>query len=145
LGGAVDLGGARGDLVVAELTDRGPKGTLLVAERHRLHWTASLAHARTTEPSTYSFGDDKIAARRLDLVAHVFDEPSRLFVASVLDEPPSIAVDLGCGPGYTTRLLPEATGAAHVFGVDSSPAFLDAAWKTAGPHVEFVAHDVTRV
>ena len=43
-----------------------------------------------------------------------------------------LALDLGCGPGYTTRLVADVTGAARVVGVDSSPAFVDLA--RSAPH-----------
>ena len=56
-----------------------------------------------------------------------------------------LAIDLGCGPGYTTALLPAATGAAATIGLDSSPRFLARAWRQAPRGVAFGEHDVTRV
>lgn len=96
-------------------------------------------------PASYSFGDDDAAARRLALVARVFDEPSRQFLGEIVDQPPSLALDLGCGPGHTTRLLAEVTGATRVIGLDSSAAFVDEASHGVGPGIEFLRHDVTDV
>lgn len=91
----------------------------------------------------YAFGDDERAAERLALVAEAFDAPSRAFLAAEAPERPDLAVDLGCGPGHTTRLLAEVTGAARAVGLDVSEAFLARARRAAPPELEFVRHDVT--
>ncbi|HZT65041.1 MAG TPA: class I SAM-dependent methyltransferase [Acidimicrobiales bacterium] len=99
----------------------------------------------TTTPR-YAFGDDDLAARRLDLVAEVFDPSSRRFVAAVAPAEPAVAIDLGCGPGHTTRLLSAVSGASRTIGLDTSERFL--ARARSGPTadgVEFRSHDVTRV
>ena len=53
----------------------------------------------------YLFGDSDIAARRLEVLAEVFAEPTRAFFLEAVPKRPRLAVDLGCGPGYTTHLL----------------------------------------
>jgi hypothetical protein len=61
----------------------------------------------------YAFGDSTPAARRLALLAEVFEPTSRAFLDHVgtrLAGPPGLAVDLGCGPGHTTRLLSSVLG-----------------------------------
>ena len=55
---------------------------------------------------------------------------------------PNVAVDLGCGPGFTTRLLQQTTGAALTIGVDRSGHFLRLAAQSA-PTLRFVRHDLT--
>ena len=103
----------------------------------------------TVEPypfgDTYTFGDNDLAAERLRLLAAAFAPSSRAFVARLGREPVRLAIDLGCGPGYTTALLQAATGAAATIGLDSSARFLARAWRQAPRGVAFGEHDVTRV
>lgn len=75
----------------------------------------------------YAFGDDPAAARRLARLAELFGPTSSAFIARAVTDPPRLALDLGCGPGHTTRLLAEATGAAQTVGLDRARAFLDLA------------------
>jgi len=85
----------------------------------------------------YALGDTATAEERLDLVAAVFEPPSRAFLATVVTEPPRLACDLGCGPGNTTRLIRSVTGARQVIGLDSSAAFVRSAGSRAGEGVGF--------
>ena len=66
----------------------------------------------------YAFGDTQLARERLDLVADVFAAPSATFLREQVDFRPGLALDLGCGPGRTTRLVADVTGAAKVVGLD---------------------------
>jgi trans-aconitate 2-methyltransferase len=60
-----------------------------------------------------------------------------------VSSPPRLALDLGCGPGLTSRLVAEVTRAALVVGLDTSEPFLGAARTSSGPpHISFVRHDV---
>jgi trans-aconitate 2-methyltransferase len=77
--------------------------------------------------ASYSFGDTATAEERLDLLATVFDPPSRAFLASLVTSPPSLALDLGCGPGNTTRMIRDVTAARRVIGLDCSAAFTQSA------------------
>lgn len=73
------------------------------------------------------------------------DDRSRPFfdlVARVGAAAPSSVIDLGCGPGTLTATLLERWPDAHVVGVDSSPAMIEAAAPLAGAHLEFVLGDV---
>jgi trans-aconitate 2-methyltransferase len=82
---------------------------------------------------SYTFGDTATAEHRLDILASVFDAPSRAFLAAMVTEPPLLACDLGCGPGNTTRMISEVTGALRVAGLDASEAFVrSAAARGAG-------------
>jgi SAM-dependent methyltransferase len=89
----------------------------------------------------YTFGDDERAARRLALVADVFEASSRALLGG-LSVRPRLALDLGCGPGFSTALVATATGAATTVGLDRSEAFVAAA-RAAFPGLGFVCHDVT--
>ncbi|MDP8930620.1 MAG: methyltransferase domain-containing protein [Actinomycetota bacterium] len=66
----------------------------------------------------------------------VFDTTSREFMEAVRFRP-RLALDLGCGPGHSTHLLAEVTGAARTVGVDCSGVFLVAARETAFEHWEW--------
>ncbi len=102
-----------------------------------------MTRAGRERPRTYAFGDTAVAARRLRRVAEVFEDTLRQFLREAVLFPPRLALDLGCGPGYTTHLLAEVTGAARSVGMDSSRQFVDAARKTASARAFFVEHDVT--
>jgi trans-aconitate 2-methyltransferase len=47
-----------------------------------------------------------------------------------LDSPAAI-IDLGCGPGNSTRVLRERWPAAHITGLDSSTAMIEKARQTS--------------
>jgi trans-aconitate 2-methyltransferase len=90
----------------------------------------------------YAFGDGDAPARRLGLLAEVFDPTSREFL--VRDAPPApwLALDLGCGPGHTTRLISRALGPRRTLGLDLSADFVARAAREAPPGVAFAVHDV---
>jgi trans-aconitate 2-methyltransferase len=93
---------------------------------------------------SYLFKDTEKAAHRLHLLADVFAFSSRPFLQTVVDTAPEMVIDLGCGPGYTTRLLAEITQCSRAIGLDSSEHFLSLARMIAPAHLTFVHHDVTQ-
>jgi len=90
----------------------------------------------------YVFGDTDVAARRLDLLAEIWASPSTAFLRDDLPGRPRLALDLGCGPGHTTRLLASTTGARRTIGFDTSEAFIARARVDAPEGVAFLHHDV---
>jgi SAM-dependent methyltransferase len=92
---------------------------------------------------TYTFGDTPLAIERLRMLAEAFEPVSRAFLQETVTTTPRRALDLGCGPGASTRLVAAATGAATTIGLDSSPAFVAAASVDAPAGVEFARHDAT--
>lgn len=100
----------------------------------------------------YTFGDTDAAADRLALLARAYEASSARVLASIGFTSPPRAVDLGCGPGYTTHLVHRAIGARETWGLDASERLVDRA-KTlldaggpAGPRdagITFAVHDVT--
>jgi trans-aconitate 2-methyltransferase len=81
----------------------------------------------------YTFGDSELAARRLAEVAALFEAPTRAFLDRVVGGPFGMAVDLGCGPGYTTELLGRCLRPQRLAGLDRSKAFLERArWRVSG-------------
>jgi len=95
----------------------------------------------------YAFGDGPAAARRLDLLADLFEPASRTFLERVADRPYRLAVDLGCGTGRTTRLVADVLKPERTLGLDQSEFFvaLAAGGPPGSPAVGFAVHDVTRV
>ncbi|MEO8477529.1 MAG: class I SAM-dependent methyltransferase [Actinomycetota bacterium] len=93
----------------------------------------------------YTYGDSELAAERLGLVARVFEPTTRAFLERSVTAAPTLAYDLGCGPGHTTRLVGTVTGAEWVVGLDRSGPFLERAELDAPPGISFRAHDVREV
>jgi trans-aconitate 2-methyltransferase len=83
----------------------------------------------TWDPSRYLRYADQRTRPAHDLVA-------RIFVAA-----PARVVDLGCGPGNSTRVLRERWPDARVIGVDNSPDMIAAA-RTAYPDAEWELGDM---
>jgi trans-aconitate 2-methyltransferase len=90
----------------------------------------------------YTFGDSELAARRLAEVAALFEAPTRAFLGRVVGGAVGTAVDLGCGPGYTTELLGRCLRPRRLAGLDRSEAFLERARRRL-PGADFRLHDVT--
>ena len=90
----------------------------------------------------YTFGDSDAAAHRLALLARAYEPSSARFLA---EHAATKAVDLGCGPGFTTELLSRATGAEVTWGLDASEKMVGTARaRFPGDALAFAAHDVTR-
>ena len=93
----------------------------------------------------YAFGDSAPAARRLDLLAALFEPTTRAFLEQSAGRELGLAVDLGCGTGHTTRLLASVLGPRRTLGLDQSASFVARATGAAPPGVGFAVHDVTTV
>jgi trans-aconitate 2-methyltransferase len=91
---------------------------------------------------TYAFRDSAAAAERVSVIARIFEESTRAFLAEVAGPPFSLALDLGCGPGHTTRIVADTLRATRTVGLDASPRFLALAAARAG-EIEFLEHNVT--
>jgi trans-aconitate 2-methyltransferase len=96
----------------------------------------------------YTFGDTPIATRRLDLLAEAYRPATEAFLTERAPRGPELAVDLGCGPGHTTRLLHRITGAIRTTGLDTSRRYLELAAgpaaADASPGIDFGLADVAR-
>jgi SAM-dependent methyltransferase len=90
----------------------------------------------------YAFGDGDVPARRLALLAEVFDPTSREFLFREAPPGPGLALDLGCGPGHTTRLIARTLAPRRTLGLDVSADFVARAAAEAPPGVAFAVHDV---
>lgn len=76
--------------------------------------------------SHYTFGDNDLAAARLERLAQAFAPSSADFIARARPDSVRRAVDLGSGLGLTTALLADITG-APVTGYERSPKYLELA------------------
>ena len=88
--------------------------------------------------SIHSFGETNLAAERLRVVSEVFDPTSEAFVSETVRNRPRLALDLGCGPGFTTRLPSRIARPERIVGVDRSEAFLSRARASSAAGEEYV-------
>ncbi|HET7543565.1 MAG TPA: class I SAM-dependent methyltransferase [Polyangiaceae bacterium] len=92
----------------------------------------------------YTFGDGDVAAERLRLLARVFEPSSSRLLRSLGRPGGALALDLGCGPGSTTRLLAEHVESERVLGLDQSARLLAQATREQGStRVSFLECDVS--
>ena len=92
----------------------------------------------------YTFGTSAEAADRLKKIARFFNPLAMDFIKRYINKPVKIAVDLGCGPGFTTHMLKQATACKEIYGFDVSDTFLELA-KKQYPEYNFIRHDVTSI
>jgi trans-aconitate 2-methyltransferase len=91
--------------------------------------------------SHYSFGDNRLAAQRLEHLAAAFAPSSRLFLQAAKPSRVELALDLGSGIGATTALVRDLTNAPRVAGYERSPNFLAIA-RRQYPELTFRDTDV---
>lgn len=99
--------------------------------------------ANPSGPSRYTFGDTGEASARLRRLAALYEPETRDLLVSGVVGSPRLAVDLGCGPGWSTCLLHETLKAARTVGLDASERFIAEARRNQ-PHLAFEVHDVRR-
>ncbi len=93
--------------------------------------------------SEYTFGTDSAAASRLEKIAEHYNPLAAKTIRRFVEKPVGAAIDLGCGPGFTTHMLADATGCQQVYGIDNSREFLDMAAQRFKQYT-FLPHDVTQ-
>jgi trans-aconitate 2-methyltransferase len=74
--------------------------------------------------SHYSFGDNRLAALRLEYLAAAFAPSSRRFLQGTKPGRVDLALDLGSAIGATTALVRDVTNAPRVVGYERSGNFL---------------------
>ncbi len=97
-----------------------------------------------SDPRAYTFGDTDLAGQRLALLAIAYEPATRDLLDRWGPRAPGHALDLGSGPGYTTRLLHEALAPAQTTGIDASPRYVAEAQRTAPSGVSFVVQDLLK-
>ena len=93
----------------------------------------------------YTFGDNLRASARLRRLAEMYEAESRELLRRSGINAPRLAVDLGCGPGWSTRLLQDALKPGRTVGLDASPVFVEEARTRHGADLEFKVHDIVSV
>ena len=93
----------------------------------------------------YLFGDSDEATHRLGVIAEVYAGSTAASLHDSVNFRPRLAVDLGCGPGFSTHLLAESLECERVIGLDNSEHFIGIAGRTATDKVSFLLQDVTTV
>jgi trans-aconitate 2-methyltransferase len=91
----------------------------------------------------YTFGDTPVAADRLALLAATYEPSSARLLRMCASLSPRRALDLGCGPGHSTRLLHALVAPAATIGIDASPEHVARARGSAPPGIAYAVHDVT--
>jgi trans-aconitate 2-methyltransferase len=98
-------------------------------------------------PATYTYGDSAVAGDRLAVLASIFAPTTASFLRRDAQQGPDLALDLGCGPGYTTALVHEVVSPVETIGLEQSEAFVLRARvehaTSERPGLSFLPHDVT--
>jgi SAM-dependent methyltransferase len=101
---------------------------------------------RSADQREYLFGDSDAAAERLRLLASLYQESTRAFLQhAVGSQRFALVLDLGCGPGFTTRLINDTLFCDRIIGLDASTDFIKHARAAAGGHMSFLQHDITAI
>lgn len=100
---------------------------------------------RDSGAPSYAFRDHDLAAKRLSLVAETFAPLTITFLNEAVTGQPSVATDLGCGLGHSTRIISSVATPQRTIGLDQSETFLARARETTTDKVEFIVHDVTQL
>jgi len=118
-----------------------------MSDDHRAHEHPSPHHLhaqqnRQPAEDRYTFGDTDVAAHRLRLLAAVYEPSSAALLRLCVGLGARRAIDLGCGPGWSTRLVHALIGPAHTLGLDASSEHIARAEADAPPGVEYRVGDV---
>jgi len=101
-------------------------------------------HRSESTRGHYTFGDNAVASIRLQRLADLFRPSLETAVAEYLPRPIRHLLDLGCGPGHTTRALAAVLRADRVTGLDNSPSFIEEAARMPVANVVYRLGDVNR-
>jgi trans-aconitate 2-methyltransferase len=94
---------------------------------------------------TYTFGDNDEASRRLRRLAEVYEAETRALLEQVVGRDHfRLAIDLGCGPGWSTQLLDMVLYPERTVGLDVSERYVAEA-RVNHPKLKFFRHDITEI
>jgi trans-aconitate 2-methyltransferase len=114
--------------------------------------TASLPSANVagafSVSMAYTFGDNQEASRRLRRLAEVYEPETRDLLNAVqavcYGRSFELALDLGCGPGWSTHLIAVTLSPKRIVGLEASEAYVAEA-RSNQPQLEFIRHDVLTI
>lgn len=106
---------------------------------------SSVVSAGVSRGEHYTFGDGATAADRLALLAAAFEPSSARLLRLLGYLRPRRAVDLGCGPGWSTRLVHALLAPGTTLGLEQSPEHVARAEATAPPGVSYCVHEINDV
>lgn len=89
----------------------------------------------------YAFGDNEQASLRLRRLAEIYERETCELLQRGGVQAPRLAVDLGCGPGWSTQLIRDVLSPGRTVGLDASGRYIAEARKRH-PGLEFEVHDV---
>ena len=90
----------------------------------------------------YTFGDNPQASARLLRLAELYEPETRELLQESGVRTARLAVDLGCGPGWSTRLLQEVLNPDRTVGLDASERYIAEARRLHDSDLQFEVHDV---
>ena len=91
------------------------------------------------------FGDNNLASVRLRKLADLYEAETISLLRRSPIVRPRLACDLGCGPGWSTRLLPRVLVPSRTIGLDASASFIAEARHERIEGMEFAGWDVARI
>ncbi len=98
-----------------------------------------------TSRHNYTFGDNDRASQRLRRLARLYEPETRELLERRGTRSARLAVDLGCGPGWSTALVRDVLHPCRTVGLDASERFVAEARRNHGGAIEFAVHDITSV
>jgi SAM-dependent methyltransferase len=104
----------------------------------------SVAEANPAAKGGYTFGDSKLAGDRLRFLAELFRPSLEACVSEYVERGLVQAIDLGCGPGHTTRVLWATLAPERLLGLDNSERFVEQARGESPAGIEYRVHDLRR-
>lgn len=93
---------------------------------------------------SYTFGDTGESSLRLRRLAELYEPETRSLLERSPIYAPRVAIDLGCGPGWSTALVHEVLKPARTIGLDASERFIEEALRNRGWDIEFRVQDAVR-
>jgi SAM-dependent methyltransferase len=102
------------------------------------------SRARSTTPGGYTFGDSALASERLRLLSEQFRPSLAALISEHGARGLAQVIDLGSGPGYTTRALWQLLAPARLLGLDNSERYVEQARRESPPGIEYRVHDLRR-
>lgn len=96
----------------------------------------------TARTGGYTFGDSALAAERLRFLAELFHPALAGLVREHGARGLEQVIDLGSGPGHTTRALWQLLAPARLLGLENSERYVEQARRESPPEIEYRLHDL---